>query len=346
MEIKGYLTPNTVPTAANGSVGTTTNTPYTFEADDFNFADGDEGDELEKVKIVTLPGDGTLALDGTDVTPNQEITKSAIDDGDLTFTPAMDATGSPYTTFTFKVNDGDDDSASAYTMTVNVATSSDATLSAITVTGGTVHDVAADRLSYEVGVASTVSQTTVSAATNHIEASVRITPADADAADGHQVDLSAGQNAVTIVVTADNDSTTETYTVNVNRGVADDYGWKAVDDFDTLTGAGATNINGIWSDGTTMWVADQVDDKIYAFTSATKARDSSEDFDTLTGVTNVWDIWSDGATMWMLDSSDNEIRRLQPDHKGTRKREGLHHPRRSRQHQPPAASGRTAKRCG
>ena len=173
MEIKGYLTPNTVPTAADGSVGTTTNTPYTFEAGDFNFADGDEGDELEKVKIVTLPGDGTLALDGTDVILNQEITKSDIDDGDLTFTPATDATGSPYTTFTFKVNDGDDDSASAYTMTVNVATSSDATLSAITVTGGTVHDVAADRLSYEVGVASTVTQTTVSATTNHIEASVR-----------------------------------------------------------------------------------------------------------------------------------------------------------------------------
>ena len=78
------------------------------------------------------------------------------------------------------MNDGDDDSASAYTMTVNVSGSSDATLSAITVTGGTVHDFAADRLSYEVGVASTVSQTTVSATTTHIEASVEITPADAD----------------------------------------------------------------------------------------------------------------------------------------------------------------------
>ena len=27
---------------------------------------------------------------------------------------------------------------------------------------------------------------------------------------------------------------------------------------------------GIWSDGTTMWVADQEDDKVYAFTTATK----------------------------------------------------------------------------
>ena len=122
MEVKGYLTPNTVPTAANGSVGTTTNTPYTFEAGDFNFADADEGDELEKVKIVTLPRrrhpgpgrHGRHPQPGDNEVPD-------IDDGDqFTFTPATDATGSPYTTFTFKVNDGDDDSASAYTMTVNV----------------------------------------------------------------------------------------------------------------------------------------------------------------------------------------------------------------------------------
>ena len=38
----------------------------------------------------------------------------------LTFTPARDAHGDPYTTFTFTVNDGTDDSASAYTMTIDV----------------------------------------------------------------------------------------------------------------------------------------------------------------------------------------------------------------------------------
>ena len=38
----------------------------------------------------------------------------------LTFTPARDAHGDAYTTFTFKVNDGTDDSASAYTMTIDV----------------------------------------------------------------------------------------------------------------------------------------------------------------------------------------------------------------------------------
>ena len=38
----------------------------------------------------------------------------------LTFTPARDAHGAPYATFTFTVNDGTDDSASAYTMTIDV----------------------------------------------------------------------------------------------------------------------------------------------------------------------------------------------------------------------------------
>ena len=38
----------------------------------------------------------------------------------LTFRPAQDAHGAPYTTFTFKVNDGTVDSASAYTMTIDV----------------------------------------------------------------------------------------------------------------------------------------------------------------------------------------------------------------------------------
>ena len=49
-------------------------------------------------------------------------------------------------------------------------------------------------------------------------------------------------------------------------------------DFDTLASADNTNPRGIWSDGTTMWVADYIDDKIYAYSMATKARDSAKDF--------------------------------------------------------------------
>ena len=42
-----------------------------------------------------------------------------------------------------------------------------------------------------------------------------------------------------------------------------------------------TDPGGLWSDGTTMWVADWGDAKIYAYSMATKARESAKDFDTL-----------------------------------------------------------------
>ena len=111
---------NTAPTAANNTVTTAEDRAYSFMAADFSFMDADAGAALASVKIVTPPALGTLALDGTAVMALDDVTKAQIDGDMLTFTPAQDAHGDPYTTFTFKVNDGTDDSASAYTMTIDV----------------------------------------------------------------------------------------------------------------------------------------------------------------------------------------------------------------------------------
>ena len=111
---------NTPPTAANNTVTTAEDRPYAFTAADFGFMDADAGAALASVKIESLPAVGTLALDGTDVTLNKVVTKADIDDDKLTFTPVAGASGTGYATFTFKVNDGTDDSASAYTMTIDV----------------------------------------------------------------------------------------------------------------------------------------------------------------------------------------------------------------------------------
>ena len=80
-------------------------------------------------------------------------------------------------------------------------------------------------------------------------------------------------------------------------------------DFNTLDAAGNDEPQGLWSDGTTMWVADYDDGKIYAYNLATKARDSAEDFNTLdaAGNDNPWGLWSDGTTMWVVDYVDEEI---------------------------------------
>ena len=58
-----------------------------------------------------------------------------------------------------------------------------------------------------------------------------------------------------------------------------------------------------------MWVADYADDKIYAYNLATKARDSTKDFDTLSAAGNNLPrgLWSDGTTMWVSDSSADKI---------------------------------------
>ena len=113
-------TTNTAPTASDKTVTTGEDRAYTFEADDFGFDDDDAGATLASVTIVTLPMAGTLALDGTAVMADDVVTTAQIDGDMLTFTPARDAHGDPYTTFTFTVNDGTDDSASAYTMTIDV----------------------------------------------------------------------------------------------------------------------------------------------------------------------------------------------------------------------------------
>ena len=113
-------TTNTAPTAADKTVTTGEDLAYAFTADDFGFDDADAGDTLASVTIVTVPSAGTLALDGTAVMADDVVTKAQIDGDMLTFTPARDAHGDPYTTFTFTVNDGTDDSASAYTMTIDV----------------------------------------------------------------------------------------------------------------------------------------------------------------------------------------------------------------------------------
>ena len=117
-------TVNDAPTGADKTVTTAEDTPYTFSAADFVFTDVDEGDMLASVTVLTLPGAGTLAAGGTPVTPDQSV--AADDLGNLTFTPATDGNGAPYTTFTFRVSDGTAGSDDAYTMTVDVTTVNDA----------------------------------------------------------------------------------------------------------------------------------------------------------------------------------------------------------------------------
>ena len=134
---------------------------------------------------------------------------------------------------------------------------------------------------------------------------------DIDLTDGLQVDLSPGLNTLNLQVVSLDDINTvkKKYLIHLGRGVTDAYGWKAEDDINTLVAAGNAKSFGLWSDGETIWVADEGDAKLYAYDLGTKERVSGQDFDTLDAQnTNPTSIWSNGATMWVADTDRDNSR--------------------------------------
>ena len=190
--------------------------------------------------------------------------------------------------------------------------SSDASVTSITVDG--TRSVLSYGSTYTHGVSHSTSQVTVAATPTDSDASVSYSPPDVSGSTpGHQVRLgsagSAGSRTSTVITVTAEDGTKEHHTLLINRSAGTAFGWKAVDDLTVLSLAGNTNPQGIWSDRTTMWVADFTDSKIYAYRMSDQARDSGKDFDTLDAAANEdpKDIWSNETTMWVVDSSDDKL---------------------------------------
>src|SRR5207247_772591 len=110
-------------------------TTYTLAAVDFGFSDPNDSpaNTLLAVKISTLPAAGSLTDNGAAVTTGQFIAVADLNGGLLRFTPATNANASPYTSFTFQVQDnggtangGVDLDPTANTMTINVTSVNDA----------------------------------------------------------------------------------------------------------------------------------------------------------------------------------------------------------------------------
>ena len=75
----------------------------------------------------------------------------------------------------------------------------------------------------------------------------------------------------------------------------------------TLDSNTSQNTQGLWTDGTTMYVGDQTDDKIYAYIIATGLRDTSKEITLDTEHAHVSGLWSDGTTMWASDYEDGKV---------------------------------------
>ena len=80
-------------------------------------------------------------------------------------------------------------------------------------------------------------------------------------------------------------------------------------DLDDLSDAGNANPLGIWAGEGIIWVADNNDDKIYAYNFSTKERHAEKDFDglNLAGNNDPYGVWSDGSTMWVADREDGNV---------------------------------------
>ena len=126
---------NDAPAGTDKTVTTNEDTAYTFTAADFGFSDANDSpaNALLAVKITTLPGAGTLTDNNVTLTAGQSVSVADINGGLLKFTPAANANGNGYASFTFQVQDnggtangGVDLDPSANTITVNVTAVNDA----------------------------------------------------------------------------------------------------------------------------------------------------------------------------------------------------------------------------
>ena len=186
----------------------------------------------------------------------------------------------------------------------------DATLSALSLSSGALRPTfVATTKEYRAAVKYNVSRITVTATAanggtvEYLDAS-GFTLADANT-NGLQVDLGVGETAFKVKVT--NGAATETYTVTVERDSARLFGWTPSRDINALEAAGNASPQGIWSDETTMWVADDDDDKLYAYTLASGAHDVTKDISLHTDNGDPQGIWSDETTMWVADDDDDKL---------------------------------------
>ena len=126
-------------------------------------------------------------------------------------------------TITIEVTAEDGITTRTYTVKVTRAAptvldplSTDAALSALTLSGVDFGRFDSTTTSYAAQVANTVSQTTVTPTVNDSGASYVIKLGGVTDADG-VISLAVGSNVITVEVTAEDDSTTQTYTVTVTR---------------------------------------------------------------------------------------------------------------------------------
>jgi VCBS repeat-containing protein len=131
---------NDAPSGTDGNKTIAEDTIHVFTTANFAFTDV-ENHALQSVIVTTLPGNGVIKLNNVAILAGAEISVADINAGNLTFTPALNGNGSPYTTFTFQVRDaggtldgGVNLDGSANTFTFNLTAVNDAPVNTVPLT--------------------------------------------------------------------------------------------------------------------------------------------------------------------------------------------------------------------
>ena len=211
--------PNTTILSSDATLSDLTLSDVDFEAADRTFVS--EGFHSTVTSYV-----GTVANSVTETTVTPTVNYSdasyviklgGVTDSDGTVSLAV---GSNVITVEVTAEDGE--TSRTYTVTVTreqaptPEKSSDATLSALALSGVNFGTFDSTTISYSARVANSVTQMTVTPTVNDSNASYVIKLGGVEDADG-TVSLTVGSNTITIEVTAEDDSTTKSYTVTVTR---------------------------------------------------------------------------------------------------------------------------------
>ncbi len=160
--------------------------------------------KINPIATMTLKKDGGTAVlwDGT-------ASAQSLDVGENVFTVAVTAQ--------------DGITTRTYTVTVARAASSDAALSGLSISQGTLSpSFDGSTYSYTASVANSISSLTVTPTASHANATITVNSATVtNGAASGGIPLSEGENTVNIIVTAQDGSTTRTYTVTVTRASSD-----------------------------------------------------------------------------------------------------------------------------
>ena len=186
-----------------------------------------------------------------------------------------------------------------------------AELSTLSLSSGTLQPAfATATTTYRAAVQHKITQVTVTATAasgvtvEHLQGGATLNDADTTTT-GFQVNLGVGKTSLSTKVTSG--SITKLYTLSVERNSADLFGWTPTKDINSLQAAGNADPQGIWSDSTTMWVADDADDKLFAYTLSGGARDTAKEFSLHSDNGDPTGTWSDGTTIWVADDADDKL---------------------------------------